>query len=328
MGKKKKRKEPFVFVLMPFSEQFNDVYELGIKAACDAEGVICERVDSQSFDETILQRIYNQIQKADAIVADMSESSPNVFYEVGFAHALRKRVILLTWEAKDIPFDLQNYQHIVYKGSIPVLKEHLEKKLKWCFEEPAPDSESNSPRHIVRRLTRILANVSKSISAQSDMNSLLNNIINEMTEIFDAEVCAIFLNNPDEPDIIKCVAGSGFAEALVGQAEYKRGEGFTGTIFSKGETRIVGSQKEMKRTNPSIRWLGKYDKLQWAKYGGVSQFRNCIATPLKIGDTPIGVIKVENKHAGTFTKEDVDILEAITLGVLSIAIHNAILLRS
>lgn len=37
--------KPFVFVLMPFSENFDDVYELGIKAACKNAGAYAVRVD-------------------------------------------------------------------------------------------------------------------------------------------------------------------------------------------------------------------------------------------------------------------------------------------
>lgn len=126
----------FVFVLMPFSADFGDVYELGIKAACKDAGAYCERVDEQLFTDNILDRIYNQITKADVVVADMTGRNPNVFYETGYAHALNKSVILLTREAKDIPFDLKHYPHIVYEGRIAVLKAQLEKRIRWCIENP------------------------------------------------------------------------------------------------------------------------------------------------------------------------------------------------
>lgn len=126
----------FVFVLMPFSEDFRDVYELGIKAACAAAGAYCDRVDEQMFDESILQRIYNQISKADIIVADMTGRNANVFYETGYAHALNKRVILLTQKSSDIPFDLKHYPHIIYGGRITALKTDLEKRIRWCIENP------------------------------------------------------------------------------------------------------------------------------------------------------------------------------------------------
>ncbi|MEY2932389.1 MAG: hypothetical protein RL033_3138, partial [Pseudomonadota bacterium] len=85
----------FCFVLMPFDSRFNDTYQLGVKQASSEVGAYCERVDEQIFEERILDRIYNQIARADLIIADMTDRNPNVFYEVGYAHALGKPSILL-----------------------------------------------------------------------------------------------------------------------------------------------------------------------------------------------------------------------------------------
>jgi nucleoside 2-deoxyribosyltransferase len=101
--------KPFVFTLMPFNESFNDIWKLGIKETCEKADTYCERVDEQIFEERMLDRIYNQINKADIIVADMTGKNPNVFYEVGYAHALNKRVILIIKESDDIPFDLKHH---------------------------------------------------------------------------------------------------------------------------------------------------------------------------------------------------------------------------
>lgn len=122
----------FCFVLMPFDEQFDDIYNFGIKAACKEANAYCERVDEQIFEETsILARIYNQIANADLIIADMTGRNPNVFYEVGYAHALNKPTVLLTQNAKDIPFDLKHYPFIVYNGKIGNLKPELTKRIEW-----------------------------------------------------------------------------------------------------------------------------------------------------------------------------------------------------
>lgn len=126
----------FVFVLMPFSKEFQDTYELGIKSACQEAGAYCERVDEQFFEESILERLYNQISKADIIVSDMTGKNPNVFYETGYAHALNKRVMLVTKEVDDIPFDLKHYPHIVHNGSIKKLKTDLEAKIRWAVKNP------------------------------------------------------------------------------------------------------------------------------------------------------------------------------------------------
>jgi hypothetical protein len=126
----------FCFVLMPFEDNFEDIYQLGIKESCTKAGAYCERVDEQIYHETILERIYNQIAKADFIIADMTGRNPNVFYEVGYAHALGKATLLLTQNADDIPFDLKHYPHIVYNNKISILKNELTNRIKWFIQNP------------------------------------------------------------------------------------------------------------------------------------------------------------------------------------------------
>ena len=128
--------KPFVFVLMPFAPEFDDVYGLGIRPACEKAGAYAERIDEQLFAESILDRLYNQISKADVIVSDMTGRNPNVFYETGYAHALAKKVILLTQKEDDIPFDLKHYPHIIYGGRISDLIPQLEKRVRWALQQP------------------------------------------------------------------------------------------------------------------------------------------------------------------------------------------------
>ena len=126
-----------IFVLMPFSADFMDVYRLAIQPAAAECGMTPSRVDEQNFfKESILERIYNQIKEADIIVAEMSGQNPNVFYEVGYAHALRKPCILLTKSADHIPFDLKHHRHIVYSSSISFLKEKLLLNFKDFQKDP------------------------------------------------------------------------------------------------------------------------------------------------------------------------------------------------
>jgi hypothetical protein len=133
--------KPFVFVVMPFDSAFDDIYAFGIKQACEDAGAYCERLDEQLFHESMVDRIYTQISKADLIVAEMTNRNPNVFYEVGYAHALGKPVVLLTKEAADIPFDLRQRQHIVHGGSIRVLKENLVRSVEWHLRNPGDVSD-------------------------------------------------------------------------------------------------------------------------------------------------------------------------------------------
>lgn len=126
---------PFAFVLMPFDKQFDDIYQYGIKQTCDELDIVAERVDEQIFTETILERIYRQIENADFIIADMTGRNPNVFYEVGYAHAKNKLCALLTATSEDIPFDLKQHSHIIYGGKIAELRKQLKPRLDWMNGE-------------------------------------------------------------------------------------------------------------------------------------------------------------------------------------------------
>ena len=98
-------------------------------------GILAERVDEQLFTEGILDRIYRQIELADIVIAEMTGQNPNVFYEVGYAHARGKLCILSTASADDIPFDLKHRRHIVHEGSIQMLKGRLLEELVWARSE-------------------------------------------------------------------------------------------------------------------------------------------------------------------------------------------------
>ena len=127
--------KPFAFVLMPFDKRFDDIYQYGIKQLCSELSIVAERVDEQFYSETMLERIYRQIENADFIIADMTGKNPNVFYEVGYAHAKGKICALITQKSEDIPFDLQHHFHIIYDGNIGELKSQLLPRLHWMKSE-------------------------------------------------------------------------------------------------------------------------------------------------------------------------------------------------
>jgi hypothetical protein len=70
-----------VFVLMPFTKKLNKRYKQAIKRAVQDAGMGAERVDKQSFHrQGVTDRIIQQIQDADFLIADMSGNNPNVLY--------------------------------------------------------------------------------------------------------------------------------------------------------------------------------------------------------------------------------------------------------
>jgi hypothetical protein len=85
----------------------------------------------------------------------MTGRNPNVFYEVGYAHALGKIVVLLTQDVNDIPFDFKHRQHIVYGGQIDTLRKELSAKLQWAINE----SKKGRTMSTVERFSLMLAHL-------------------------------------------------------------------------------------------------------------------------------------------------------------------------
>jgi len=127
--KERKEKSPKIFVLMPFSPDLDDVYHLGIRETAKILNCSCERVDEIEFVGSILDKIYNSIVNSKIIIAEVSSTNPNVYYELGYAHALNKSVILITKDISSTPFDLHGYNHIVYRNIID-LREKLKSRLE------------------------------------------------------------------------------------------------------------------------------------------------------------------------------------------------------
>lgn len=115
------------FVLMPFSQDFNDVYDFLIKTPLENAGYSVSRADDLLNQSNILQDIISGIANCDLIIADLSKSNPNVYYEVGLAHAMRKKVVLITQNLDEIPFDLRSYRIIVYSTHFSEMNEAQQK---------------------------------------------------------------------------------------------------------------------------------------------------------------------------------------------------------
>lgn len=109
------RMKPFVFVLMPFREEHFAIYERTVKPTLEALSCRVEHAKDAHTVERIVDAIFTQIARAQFIVADTTGKNPNVFYEIGYAHALGKKVILLVQDTQDIPFDIAGLRHIQYK---------------------------------------------------------------------------------------------------------------------------------------------------------------------------------------------------------------------
>lgn len=122
-----------IFVVMQFSEPYDSLYQEVIKNVAEEFSLNPMRADDVFGPGIILQDIIKHIIESAIIIAEISPANPNVFYELGYAHALKKPTILLAEKGQKLPFDIQGYRVIFYENSIKGKKsveENLRKHLK------------------------------------------------------------------------------------------------------------------------------------------------------------------------------------------------------
>lgn len=110
--------KPKAFVVMEFSGHFNQLYQDVIKNICDEFSIEAVRADDSYSTGLIISDIVNQITESKLIIADISPTNPNVYYEVGYAHALNKPTILIAEKATKLPFDVSPFRVLFYENSI------------------------------------------------------------------------------------------------------------------------------------------------------------------------------------------------------------------
>lgn len=110
-----------IFMIMPFRERFNGIYESIIKeTAADLNLVIKRGDDFASRQGSIIKEVWAALNACRLVIAETTEINANVYYELGIAHTLGKPAILLTQatDIEDIPFDIRHLRFIQYEDSI------------------------------------------------------------------------------------------------------------------------------------------------------------------------------------------------------------------
>ena len=108
--------QSLVFVLSPFEEPFNTIYQDHISPSVEnIRGLSCLRADDIYDNRPIMDDIWRCTNEARLLIAELTGRNPNVFYETGIAHTVGKEVILITQSMVDVPFDLRHLRCIVYE---------------------------------------------------------------------------------------------------------------------------------------------------------------------------------------------------------------------
>ena len=113
---------------MPSELEFDKIFNDLIKPPIEESGYEVIRAQDILSSRNILKDIIRNIYVADLVIADLTTINPNVFYELGIAHALERPTVLLTQSIEDVPFDLKSYRVIIYStkyDNVKVLKNKL-----------------------------------------------------------------------------------------------------------------------------------------------------------------------------------------------------------
>ena len=109
---------PEVFVIMQSGEPYDALFEDVIEPVADGMGLKAYRAVDVYKPGIILQDIIRGIAEAEVVIAEITPPNQNVFYELGYAHALGKTTILLAERGKELPFDIKSYRCIIYDNTI------------------------------------------------------------------------------------------------------------------------------------------------------------------------------------------------------------------
>lgn len=124
-----------VGVMMPFGG-FSEVYD-AIKAACATTTLQAKRADEMWGHSMFMRDIMELVNHSAVVICDLTGRNPNVFYEMGLAHAWGRPVIPITQNKDDVPSDLQAHRYLLYLNNAEGRKQlgvDLGKRLKSILE--------------------------------------------------------------------------------------------------------------------------------------------------------------------------------------------------
>ena len=118
------------FVICPFHDPFNEYYLEFYQPAIRDSGLQPLRADEVFSPGIFMRDIVIGIFQSSVILAELTGRNPNVFYELGLAHAYRKPVVMITQDRDAVPSDLQGLRWIPYQTSSVYWARDLHKSIK------------------------------------------------------------------------------------------------------------------------------------------------------------------------------------------------------
>jgi hypothetical protein len=135
------------FVIMQFSSPYNEIYSDVIRQICKEFDLEVIRADEEYGPGVIVADVARQIAESKVVIAEITPANPNVYYEVGYAHALNKATILIAERPTKLPFDVAPHRVLFYENTIngkARLEEGLRRHLSAILADQAPSQQPNA----------------------------------------------------------------------------------------------------------------------------------------------------------------------------------------
>ena len=176
------------FVVMPFSktqscteQKWTEIFEYIIKPAVEESGLGYECKRSIAERQNIIKGILEALNKANVVIADLTDNNQNVFYELGVRHTLANRTILIAQGEEHIPFDLRPYPVAFYSeppAKIAEFKKDIKRKLEDI--ETNPERSDNPVADFLEH-----KNIDLLFTQKSENSKKLTALVSELSENLD-----------------------------------------------------------------------------------------------------------------------------------------------
>jgi hypothetical protein len=104
-----------IFVAMPFRDDLRPIYDDHILKVSSELNLSCKRGDNFFTTNSIMHDVWSAIYHSQLCIVDCTGRNPNVFYELGIAHTIGRKSILIAQNIEDIPFDIRHLRTIIYE---------------------------------------------------------------------------------------------------------------------------------------------------------------------------------------------------------------------
>ena len=240
---------PTCFVIQPFNELYNKRFDSLYKPAIEAAGMTAYRVDQDPTATVLVESIEANIKRAAVCLADISEDNPNVWYELGFAIAAGRPVVMACSDereknGKQFPFDIRHRAIVTYKTEAPQdfrsFQERLAARLKAMLErgevldEIAEQSSVAAVDGLSSQEWNVLSVVANSV-LQDDLPTSLWNVRNDCERIG--------LNNLGLNVGLRRLKAKGFVEA-VELEDSQTGDPYPGILVTEAGWRWIDANED------------------------------------------------------------------------------------